>query len=252
MDMEELEKLRQDYRDNPCFETRFYLASKLFKCGLGFRFRDRTQGITYLLEAIELLEENYRENPRHETRHHLAKAYRQYAAYSRHSEFFLKAAELYEIDVKENPCIESRVSLSHLYYDIIWQIDNSTPDGIKISRELYLKKISLDEANYNEDSNIRNITMLGKTYQFFASLILTENGPDALIEAEEWLMKALDLHEKDFNENPKHVTSRENLLKTYHDLIHLERRKNTPESRQKEFMWQKKIDEKFNNPFRKS
>lgn len=247
--MEEIKKLRQDYRDNPCFETRFNLAAKLLECGLGFR--DRALGITYLLEAIEILEENYKKNSRHETRHHLAKAYRQYAAYSRHSEFFLKAAELYEIDVKENPCIESRVSLSHLYYNIIWQIDNSTPDGIKISRELYLKKISLDEANYNEDSNIRNITTLGKTYQFFANLILTENGPDALVEAEEWLLKALDLHEKDFNKNPKHPTSRGNLLKTYHDLLHLERRKNTPESRQKAIVWQKKIDEKFNIPLKR-
>lgn len=250
LEMEELKNLRQEYHDNPCLETRFYLAKKLSKCGRDSK--DRTQKLAYLLEATELFEENYREDPRYVTRRNLAISYTQYADYSKHKEYFLKATELYEINVTEKPCFESRKELSRLYSMLIFGTDSTTPEGIKTIKELYLKKVPLDEANYNETPNFNTLNYISRTYYFLAHIILEENGPNALIEAEEWLMKALDLHEKDYKENPNKPLSKMKLVKAYHDLLHLERRKDTPESKQKARMWQTKIDEKITLPFIKS
>ena len=257
--MDVLDKLRQDCRDNPCFETRYSLASALLKAGADIK--NAALKFTYLSEAAELLDKNYKEDPRYETRRHLAVIYKnlgeatdkgnEFHGLSKRTDFYIKAAELYEINLTEKPSFEARTSLSRLYRSIIFVTDTTKPGAYSFIKQLYLKKLPLDEANYIEKQDKDTFAMLANTYYSLAEAILSENASDAIAEAEKWLMTDLRHRDKYFAEHPGSHYAKMTLVHAYHRLSQLEKRKGTPEGNERSSMWQKKITATINKPLKK-
>lgn len=249
--MNELEMLRQNYRDKPCFETRYNLARALYKAGAATQ--DKSQGFGYFSEAAELLEENYSGNPCYETRRQLAVIYEKLgdtanANFSNAKDFYFRAAELFEINLAEQSDSDTRKRLSLLYGKIIFITDTTQPDANKEVRYLYLKKAVLDEANYSESPDKDTVSTLGNTYSSLASIILKDDSAEAIAEAEKWLTAALELREKYFAENPDSPHAKMTLVRTYKDLASLEIRKGTPEGNAQSELWKEKIDKLITRP----
>lgn len=254
--MEEIIKLRQEYKDSPCFETRQNLASRLIKEGR--ETQDRAEKISYFSQAVELFEENYRKNPQYETRRLLCNAYAHLAEYSETSSIsgtvseakrlYTKVIGLYEINVSENPCVDTRLSLSRLYRRMIFIIDDTTPEGLEEVKQLYHKKLLLDETNYSEKFDKATIDELGATYNALVTISFKEKSPDAVAEREKWLTKALSFREKNFRKNPHSHFAKMALVKAYNELARHEKSKGTPEGKEKADLLQKKINEIIDKP----